>query len=126
MRIGFYTCDISTGRNSEFPFHKIFSHNHDWPERILKRRGLSGNCFFQREATKEEIEICKKSLRAWSQVYRTVDEMIKFERVDKVSEEDINKLLEALEKKKGIKYLVKHNKESQLPLFDEDEYNEVV
>ena len=97
MKIGFYACSRTKGRNAEWPIHMVFNYDKDWPENILQRRGLCGNRFFDREATLEEVMECDSFWYAHELRYKSIEELVADERRCKIDEATIKKLVEQYE-----------------------------
>ena len=72
MKIGFYFCDKKTGRNSIYKIHMLFNYDKDWEEMSLRNRGLLGNRFFVRDATREEIREYEAQYRAYELKYKSI------------------------------------------------------
>lgn len=70
--IGYYECRATTQRNAEYPIHVLVAFNKDWPENVLKQRGLLGGRRASRPMTEREIEGHSQNVRAQSYKYRTL------------------------------------------------------
>lgn len=95
FRVGYYLCKAKASRNAEFPIHVLFAYDKDWPESVLRQRGLLGNRLLDREPTQDEIDIRESKTRAWSMKYHNIDSLIEDERRVGVDESFIDQLRSA-------------------------------
>lgn len=92
FRVGYYLCKAKAARNAEYPIHVVFAYDKDWPEAVLRQRGLLGNRLLDREPTPNEIEIRESKTRAWSMKYKDLDSLIEDERRVGVDDDFIEQL----------------------------------
>lgn len=95
FRVGYYLCKAKVTRNAEYPIHVVFAYDKDWPENVLRQRGLLGNRLLDRDPTQSEIEIRKSKTRAWSIKYLDIESLIEDERRVGVDESFIEQLRSA-------------------------------
>lgn len=79
FRVGYYACTAKAERNAEFPIHVVFAFDKDWPESVLRQRGLLGNRRIDRAPTSDEVKQRNSMARAFSLKYRSLDELIEDE-----------------------------------------------
>lgn len=77
--IGYYECHAGARRNAEYPIHVLVAYNQDWPENVLKQRGLLGNRRAERPMTGEEIAGHTQDHRVRSYKYRTLQGLLEDE-----------------------------------------------
>lgn len=76
MRIGYYICSRTKGRNARYPIHVLYAYNADWPESVLAARGLCGNRVWSRAAFPHEVGVRTGSYRAVSYGYESLDALL--------------------------------------------------
>lgn len=122
MKISYHLYENTKSKNSKFPLWKLYNYGVDWPERILKSRGVSTQPFAIRCATEKEIEFYNNCSRMQAFTYPGFNELFQSELKNGVTTEKLKKI-------KNLFYNQHRHfvavKEIQGSLFFETNFNEI-
>lgn len=92
MKISYHLYENTKSKNSKFPLWKLYNYSVDWPDRLLKSRGVSTQPFAIRYATEKEIEFYNNCSRMQAFTYPGFNELFQSELKNGVTIEKLKKI----------------------------------